>query len=133
MEINSYTKQWLDYGDSDLSSAEFLQKMNPVPINIVCYHCQQAAEKYLKGYMSHHKLGLAKTHDLRMLCKECLDVNGEFVNVVSQCTRLTTYSTITRYPNEVLIDVSDMNVAINDAKKVGNLVKRLISEEKMKM
>ncbi len=31
----------------DLRSAEHLLKMHPVPIEIICYLCQQSAEKYL--------------------------------------------------------------------------------------
>ncbi|WP_235661821.1 MULTISPECIES: HEPN domain-containing protein [Bacillus] len=24
----------------------------PIPFAIICYHCQQCAEKYLKGYLT---------------------------------------------------------------------------------
>jgi len=35
----------------DLNTAEYLKNMKPLPIEIICYHCQQSAEKYLKGYL----------------------------------------------------------------------------------
>jgi hypothetical protein len=28
--------------------------MYPVPIEIVCFHCQQAAEKYFKSFLAYH-------------------------------------------------------------------------------
>jgi len=36
----------------DLGTAEYLQNMSPLPLEIICYHCQQSAEKYLKGYLA---------------------------------------------------------------------------------
>ena len=36
---------WLGYADGDLSTAEFLyEKQWPRRNEIICYHCQQAAE-----------------------------------------------------------------------------------------
>jgi HEPN domain-containing protein len=28
--------------------------MHPTPVEVICYHCQQSAEKYLKGYIVLH-------------------------------------------------------------------------------
>jgi HEPN domain-containing protein len=47
----SYAKEWLEYAEIDLSSAEFLLAMYPLPTAIICYHCQQSAEKCLKGLL----------------------------------------------------------------------------------
>ena len=52
MDEKEISKEWFEIGDSDLASAEFLLKMHPVPNEIICYHCQQAAEKYLKGFLA---------------------------------------------------------------------------------
>jgi len=42
-------QQWKEIADSDLNLADFSAKnMWPVPFAIICFHCQQAAEKYLK-------------------------------------------------------------------------------------
>ena len=35
--------------------------------DIVCYHCQQAVEKYLKGLLVLREVSFPKTHDLRIL------------------------------------------------------------------
>ncbi len=37
-------QKWLDFAYSDLSAAEYLCQMHPVPIEIICYHCEQAAD-----------------------------------------------------------------------------------------
>ena len=44
--------QWLDKGKDDLRVAEYLSTMHhPTPDEIICFHCQQSAEKYLKAFI----------------------------------------------------------------------------------
>jgi HEPN domain-containing protein len=38
----------------------------PLP-GLVCFHCQQAAEKYLKTLLIFHEVSFPKTHDLLLL------------------------------------------------------------------
>lgn len=41
---------WIDYAATDLSVAHTLFDVHrPQPYEIICYHCQQAAEKAIKG------------------------------------------------------------------------------------
>jgi HEPN domain-containing protein len=44
-----YALHWFEFADDDLDSAIILSKLGQRKANAVCYHCQQAAEKYLKG------------------------------------------------------------------------------------
>ena len=37
-------KEWLEFAAMDLDSAQFLLGMRPVPVEIICYHCEQAAD-----------------------------------------------------------------------------------------
>ena len=43
-----WSSEWLDFAYMDLSAAEHLLTMRPLPVEIICYHCEQAAEKFLK-------------------------------------------------------------------------------------
>ena len=63
----SYAKEWLEYAEMDLSSAEFLLAMHPLPLAIICYHCQQSAEKCLKVLLALKNQVPSKTHDLPLL------------------------------------------------------------------
>ncbi|MBN2050303.1 MAG: HEPN domain-containing protein [Spirochaetales bacterium] len=36
----------------------------PGPLEIICFHCQQAAEKALKAYLAYNEIRPPKTHDL---------------------------------------------------------------------
>jgi len=56
--------EWFNFADSDLNVAKYLMNMNPKPSNIICYHCQQSAEKYLKGFIALNGGQMLKTNDL---------------------------------------------------------------------
>jgi HEPN domain-containing protein len=69
-------QQWFDKGKDDLRSAEYLSTMHYLtPDEIICYHCQQSAEKYLKGFIYSHDIEPDKTHDLEYLLEICQKYN----------------------------------------------------------
>ena len=48
--MDQQVKQWLDYAAQDLGVARHLfENYHPKPLEIVCYHCQQSAEKAIKA------------------------------------------------------------------------------------
>jgi HEPN domain-containing protein len=80
---HEYVVEWFTFADMDLDSAEYLQGMQPQPLEIICYHCQQSSEKYLKGYLIY--IGVIeppKTHDLDDLCKMCKEARRRYTNSV---------------------------------------------------
>jgi len=62
----SIVKEWLDFASRDINSAKYLLGMLPVPLEIVCYHCEQAAEKALKGYLIYQNVEPPRTHVLKL-------------------------------------------------------------------
>jgi len=115
MDKINIVKEWLDFAGKDISSAKYLLDMRPIPLEIICYHCEQAAEKVLKGYLIHHDVEPPKTHDLRLLCKMCAEFDRSFDEISQSCVNLTAYGVQTRYPFEIEILDSDMQKAITDA------------------
>lgn len=59
-----WSSEWLDFAYMDLSAAEHLLTMRPLPVEIICYHCEQAAEKFLKATLVQFDREPPKTHDL---------------------------------------------------------------------
>jgi HEPN domain-containing protein len=49
MDKDEELKQWFSKADDDLKSTEYLATVRPE--GIIYFHCQQSAEKYLKGYL----------------------------------------------------------------------------------
>ena len=115
MDKSIIVKEWLDFARKDISSAKYLLNMRPTPLEIICYHCEQAAEKVLKGFLIHHDLEPPRTHDLKLLCKTCADLDKTFDDISQSCVNLTAYGVQSRYPFEIEILDSDMQKAIVDA------------------
>jgi len=60
---------WLEKAARDLKSAKVL-KQNECGNDVVAFHCQQAIEKALKGFLLRKTGQIAEGHSLIYLCKE---------------------------------------------------------------
>jgi HEPN domain-containing protein len=65
------------------------------------FHCQQAAEKYLKVFLIHHQVNIPKTHDI----VEILDLIAKVAPSLAQSLRelraLNPYGVDIRYPGDI--------------------------------
>jgi HEPN domain-containing protein len=46
--------EWMKLADDDFDSAKILNESIRKHYEIICYHCAQAVEKYLKGYLTYN-------------------------------------------------------------------------------
>ena len=122
-------QEWQRLADMDLRTAEYLKNMKPLPIEIICYHCQQSAEEYLKGYIVFCGMAPPRMHDLDELCKLCLKYSNTFKNIADQCSDLTAYGVQPRYPMELILEEEDMQQALNSAKAIKDFVLAIIKEK----
>lgn len=120
--MDSHFKEWVEIASQDLASAKYLVNMKPVPLEIICYHCQQSAEKYLKAFMAFKGLEIIKTHDLTALYKELIVMDETFESIKNECIDLTDFSVTTRYPYKLELDIKDMKKAIKDAEKIQSFI-----------
>ncbi|KLU61001.1 HEPN domain protein [Peptococcaceae bacterium CEB3] len=126
----SCAQEWRSFAEMDLSSAEYLLGMRPMSIEIICYHCQQAAEKILKGYLALKGEKIPKIHDLDDLRMSCLKYSESFEAIADPCTNLTAYGVQARYPFNSSLDEQDMHWALKDAKDIQNTVLTMVPEMK---
>ena len=49
--IRNLAKQWTKIAERDLITAKQGLETKQIITDTVCFHCQQAAEKYLKAYL----------------------------------------------------------------------------------
>ena len=118
---HEYVVEWFKFADIDLATAEYLCGMHPQPLEIICYHCQQSAEKYLKGFLIYSGvMEPPKTHNLDDLCELCSEVDELFSDIRKACNILTAYGVQPRYPNEMQISESDMQKAIEYAHQISD-------------
>ena len=126
--MDDLVAEWIKFSDLDLSAAEHLYKtMRPQPLEIICYHCQQSAEKALKAYWIFSGEKPPKTHDLKQLLEFCESNDNEFTTISIACIRLTDYGIQPRYPLEMEVTDGNTFLALQDSKKINEFVK-----EKMK-
>ena len=93
--------------------------MHPKPLEIICFHCQQAVEKYLKAYLR-SQTGEAppRTHNLVELCTLCQEREPQFGDIKSACAKLTMYAVQTRYDDGIEVDETDMRRALRYAAEI---------------
>lgn len=109
---NDLAREWYRFAMMDLISAKHLCSLNPKPLEIICYHCQQSAEKLLKGFLVSNNIETPKTHDLVQLRDMCAEVNGNFEELYDVCAFLTRYGVQPRYPNEIEVLEEDAERAL---------------------
>lgn len=73
--MNQEARQWLDMAQTDFGVAKHLEaNYYPKPLEIICYHCQQAVEKGIKAL------------------------------IVNYADTLTPYGVVVRYPSELSLE-----------------------------
>lgn len=77
-------RQWLLKADHDLrSAARLMSGDGEALLDTAVYHCQQAAEKALKAYLTAHCVVFPKIHLLLPLLALCTDIDNSHDTFVS--------------------------------------------------
>jgi len=94
----SIVKEWLGKADDDFLFAEVNLREESGFYAQLCFHFQQAAEKYLKAFIIGKELPFDRVHDLVHLLKTCSAHTPEFKELKEDCIFLNTAYIETRYP-----------------------------------
>ena len=113
------SRDWLLKSWRDLSSARKLAAGNDPYLDTAIYHCQQAAEKAVKGFLFFRHVAFKKTHDIRMLAEQASNQDSSFAELLQDAEMLTSYVAAFRYPNEADIPSKDQfNSAVEAAERI---------------
>ena len=124
MNVNNETSEWIRLAEMDIATAHHMfNTYHPKPLEVVCFHSQQAAEKIVKCYLVSKGIEPPKTHDMQILIEMCIELNDAFNEIYVEATTLTNYAVRLRYPAEIGLLESDASKAILNADKVMNFVK----------
>ncbi|MBU4233269.1 MAG: HEPN domain-containing protein [Desulfobacterales bacterium] len=94
-------RQWLARADDDLDAAKFLFAPGKSFFAAICFHCQQAAEKYLKALLTWHQIEFPKTHDLELLLSLIASTDSALASSLTEVALLNPYGVEIRYPGDV--------------------------------
>jgi HEPN domain-containing protein len=120
--ITKYVRDWFARGNDDIRAAEILLKGQGTP-NTICFHAQQTAEKYLKGFISYHEKHVRKIHDLSALLTICININQSFESLEKDAQFLSQFYTESRYPDDYIeFQREDAEEAFDAAQKIKEFV-----------
>ena len=119
VEVN----EWIKYANSDFEAVSILMSHRPQKLEIICYLCQQSAEKMLKSFLVYSNIKPPKKHELDDLCELCKDADETFTELFDLCDRLNPYANQPRYPFGLEITESMMEMAVKDCEKIHAFVK----------
>ncbi len=76
-----FIKQWLFKANEDLLVVDRLTEYEIIATSSVCFHCQQAVEKFLKAFLIANGVEIKKTHNIEYLLSECTDFDKDFEEI----------------------------------------------------
>ena len=90
-ELRTEAQRFLRLADRDIKAFQVLKEHPEIHLSTVCFHAQQAVEKCLKAVLILHGIPLHKTHNLKQLWTELVQINvtppitTEQLGTINQC------------------------------------------------
>ena len=123
-------KNWLIKAQHDLLAAQKLSSDSDIYSDIAIYHCQQCAEKALKGFLVLQGQPFPRTHDLRLLVQLAIAINPDFQRHQETSELLTPYATEFRYPSDVMQPTEEeLKEAIEKAEEIFDFITSLLPQQ----
>jgi HEPN domain-containing protein len=124
------TRTWLVKARADLGSARKLADGPDAYPDVAIYHCQQAAEKTIKGFLTFYGQRFEKVHNLPLLVAQAMKLRPEFGDLLDAAERLTPYATLFRYPGDILEpDPIELTQAMTDAEQFYAFIVEILPQE----
>jgi HEPN domain-containing protein len=94
------TGRWVRKAEADLDGANDLARAARPYHDLICFHCQQSAEKYLKALLIELGVSFPKTHRLEDLLLLLLPHDVSLKKLRRTLVALSRYAVDYRYPDE---------------------------------
>lgn len=103
MNIEEYIKLWIQKADGDLKVAKRELQAEDSVLEAVCFHLQQAVEKYIKAFLSKYSEKIKKTHNLEFLIEQCINIDEEFKEYEEKFDQIAGCGVEVRYPDSFIV------------------------------
>lgn len=113
--------EWYRFADENWQVAERELAYQQPAAHTICFLCQSAAEKYLKGYLIAHGWELERIHDIVRLLELCAEHDHAFQELISEGAVLNEYITEGRYPGDIAYE----DIGRDDAEEALEIVRRI--------
>lgn len=120
-EFHEFVREWLLKAEHDIIAAQRLIEIEPMILDGACFHCQQAIEKSLKGFLTYSGKHVEKTHNINFLLEECSEINS------FEPKDINDYAVEARYTdNSIIPDVEEATYYYKLAIQIYSLVKEKV-------
>ena len=99
-KVAATVKAWLTKARNDLDTARLIAGSPGGHLDAAIYHCQQAAEKAVKGFLVSRDAHVERSHDVERLVETAMELDGSFSAWLNDAAMLTPLATAYRYPSE---------------------------------
>lgn len=125
-----WVQAWVLKAEHDWRACRALIAFPEGPFNVVCFHAQQCAEKYLKAFLAAHERELRRTHDIARLLLDCAAVDSAFKQWLDIGMRLTPYGVDIRYPDDFYYpSAEEAQQAVEHAGRIHSFVRNILNIE----
>jgi len=112
------TQEWVAKAEGDfVVAAQIMRGRKHRVFDAVCFHSQQAAEKYFKARLCEAGVAFAKTHDLIVLLKLTLPLEPLWSSFLPAAQALTDYAVDFRYPGDTAT-LGEARLALKECKAI---------------
>lgn len=112
-------RSWLKKAADDLRGADLDLAATPPFLEDALFHCQQAAEKSMKGFLTAHDRIFRKTHDLDELAAACEAIEPVLEGVLQPARDLAVFAWEFRYPGDAPVPLLE---EVEEYRRVAGLV-----------
>ena len=125
-ELSEKVRRWIIKAENDMKAIQNLLDSSDIITDAICFHSQQAAEKFLKAYLVYNGVDPEKTHKIERLIETCLKIDSSFIDL-KDTVLLTEYAVEFRYPDDFYIpDEDEARNAFRLATAVKNFVMKKV-------
>lgn len=122
-------KNWMEKARRDLVTAKNGLEFSETFTDIICFHAQQAAEKYIKAYLIWCEIDFPWTHALEDLLLLAAQQDPSFKSLIDKANTLTPYAVEIRYGESDLPSEEDAKVAIFIAEQIRDAIVDKLPDE----
>ncbi len=119
-----YLKQWIQKANEDLLVVDKLTEFEIIATSAICFHCQQAAEKFLKAFLISKGVDIRKTHNIEFLLAECSEFGSGFSKIDPK--NLSDFGVDIRYPGDIYTPSERETL---DHQKIAIEIKKIVEEK----
>jgi HEPN domain-containing protein len=127
-ENKDVARGWMLKAESDIENLMIMMERGK-SLDTACFHAQQAAEKYLKAFLSSNDVIFPRTHDIEELLGLCAEIDKRFSDLIAETTFLTDYAVELRYDVEFWPGKEDARAAFEAASRIRQLVLSILPED----